>query len=202
MSCVIYKSCSLFIKCPSSAFTPCGCAKDTVEQIMLCYRHQFVQCWNSELSRASSKSGSAGNKLRTYRMFKSHFQLETYLLQVKVAKFRIALTKLRVSCHKLQIEMGRYHKPASIPPDQRLCELCQNKEDELHFLCVCPAYEEQREELFMAVCVNYPTFIYLNTTDNCKFIFLLEPTNTVVVNCLAKFVYIAFKLHNLPYTDT
>ena len=88
----------------SFAFTPQGCGQRVIEQVMIRYRDQFIiQLWNSELSRQTSKRGEAGNKLRTYRLFKSRFQLEGYLSQVKVAKYRIALTKLRVSCHRLQM---------------------------------------------------------------------------------------------------
>ena len=75
---------------------------------MTCYINQFNQVRNSELSRQMSKRGEAGNKLQTYRLFKSQFHLEDYLSQVKVAKYRTALTKFRVSCHRLQIELGRY----------------------------------------------------------------------------------------------
>ena len=73
----------------SFAFTPQGCGRRIIEQVMICYRDQFIQLWNSELSRQTSKRGEAGNKLRTYRLFKSQFQLEGYLSQVKVAKYRI-----------------------------------------------------------------------------------------------------------------
>ena len=71
------------------------------------YRDQFSQLWHSELSRQTSKRGEAGNKLWMYGLFKSQFWRVSYLSQVKVAKYRIALTKLRVSCHGLQIELGR-----------------------------------------------------------------------------------------------
>jgi len=91
------------------------------------YRDQFIQLWHSELNRQTSKRGEAGNKLRIYRLLKFKFQLEGYLSQVKVAKYCTALTKLRVSCHRLQIE------------------------DEVHFLCVCPAYNNLREDLYAAI---------------------------------------------------
>jgi len=81
---------------------------------------QLIQLWHSELNRQTSKRGEAGNKLRTYRLFKSRFQLEGYLSQVKVAKNCIALTKLKVSCHRLQIELWRYHKPHSLPQTKGL----------------------------------------------------------------------------------
>ena len=114
---------------------------------MTCYRDQFIQLWNSELAQTSKRS-EAGNKLRTYRLFKPQFQLEGYLSQVKIEKYRTALTKLRVSCHRLQIELGRYHKPFSIPPKQSLCKLCNCIEDEVRFLCVCPVYNDLRDELY------------------------------------------------------
>ena len=107
----------------SFAFIPQGCGGRRMKEVMICYRDKFILLWNSELSRQTSKKGEAGNKLQTYRLFKSWFQLEGYLSQVKVAKYRIALTKLRVSCHRLQIELGSYHKPCSILPEQRLCKL-------------------------------------------------------------------------------
>ena len=100
------------------------------------YRDQFIQLWNSELSRQTSKRGEAGNKLQTSSP-DSNWRVTS---QVKVAKYRTALTKLRVSCHRLQIELGRYHKPRSIPPEQRLCKLCNCIEDEVHFVCVRPVF--------------------------------------------------------------
>ena len=81
----------------SFVFTPQECGGRTIEQIMVRYRDQFIQLWNSELSRQTSKRGEAGNKLQTYRLFKSWFQLEGYLSQVEMAKYHTALTRLRVS---------------------------------------------------------------------------------------------------------
>ena len=183
----------------SFAFTPQGCGRREIEQVMIRYRDQFIQLWNSELSRQTSKRGEAGNKLRTYRLFKSRFELESYLSQVKVAKYRIALTKLRVSCHRLQIELGRYHKPCSIPPEQRLCKSCNCIEDEVHFVCVCPVYNDLRDELYTIIVKSNPSFMYLSTRD--KFIRLLTSKNTAVVNSLAKFVHLAFKLHSSYFID-
>ena len=35
----------------SFAFTPQGCGRRVIEQVMIRYRDQFIQLWNSELSR-------------------------------------------------------------------------------------------------------------------------------------------------------
>ena len=53
-----------------------------------------------------------------YKLFKENFQLEYYLTAVATVKYRIALKKIRVSCHRLAIKSGQYHKPASLPVDQ------------------------------------------------------------------------------------
>jgi hypothetical protein len=56
----------------------------------------------------SPTGGSSSNKLRTYRLFKSNYTFENYLVDVKNGKHRKSLTKLRISEHDLEIERGRY----------------------------------------------------------------------------------------------
>ena len=74
------------------------------------------------------------NKLRTFRKFKPTNDYENYLTNVRNINHRVAITKLRLSNHKLAIETGRYVKPYQ-PPDQRICPLCKTRlEDEEHVL--------------------------------------------------------------------
>ena len=64
---------------------------------------------------------------------------ENYLTNVRNINHRVAITKLRLSNHKLATETGRYVKPYQ-PPDQRTCPLCKTGlEDEEHFLMNCIA---------------------------------------------------------------
>ena len=51
--------------------------------------------------------------MRTYRLFKTidNYKCEDYLHQVTNTRHRIALTKLQLSNHKLDIETGRYSTP-------------------------------------------------------------------------------------------
>ena len=52
-------------------------------------------------------------------------------------KQRQAVSKLRISGHKLQIELGGYHK-ASLELRERKCPFCPNEvEDEYHFIAEC-----------------------------------------------------------------
>ena len=74
---------------------------------------------------------------------------ETYLTEVTNSKHRIAMTKLRLSGHRLEIETGRYSNTAA---ETRLCSYCQftgqeTVEDEMHFLLRCPMVSEIREKI-------------------------------------------------------
>ena len=91
-------------------------------------------------------------------------------------KHCIALTKLRVSSHCLAIETGRYHKPTSLPVDQRLCAECGVLEDEVHFLCDCVRYSFLREDLFSVAIPYFPEFSMLSSRE--KFLFLLQTEYT------------------------
>ena len=105
-------------------------------------------------------SGSGGNKPRTFQTFETVYEYESYLTVVSIPKYQIALTKLRTSCHCLEIEVGRYHKPTSTPPDLRLCTVCEEAENEVHFVCDCLRYQALREDLYSVVSTDIPEFIH------------------------------------------
>ena len=50
-----------------------------------------------------------------------------------VKKFRNALSRLRISSHRLEVETGRWNKPQRIEYVERKCRLCNKLEDEFHF---------------------------------------------------------------------
>ena len=57
---------------------------------------------------------------------------------------RRTLLKLRIGCHNLRVEAGRYDK---IPLDERMCPLCSGSkiEDETHLLLDCQRYSSMRD---------------------------------------------------------
>ena len=73
---------------------------------MYVLRDQFFQKWHENLQR-----DQGGKNLRSFRKFKSTFELEFYLDNIFVPKYRAAMARLRTSGHELAIETGRYHKP-------------------------------------------------------------------------------------------
>lgn len=120
----------------------------------------FEDQWMCELYYDKIDNPHEGNKLRTYRKFKYEFKLEPYLLLFTDRQTRIQLTKLRISAHNLQIEIGRHHKPNKLPLNERLCkhEHCDGKiEDEYHFIMECKNYDSARKTLLEKLYNTYPT---------------------------------------------
>ena len=78
------------------------------------------------------------SKLRFYKTLKGTFSREPYLDLVKNRNQRAWLTRIRVSAHHLQIEVGRWSRPP-IPPSERLCRYCSDGciDTEHHFLHDC-----------------------------------------------------------------
>ena len=64
--------------------------------------------------------------------------ISEYLDIVNSKKFRIVLTKLRVSSHRLEIEIGRWPRSEKNEFDNRKCKLCNNLENEFHFVFKYP----------------------------------------------------------------
>ena len=84
-------------------------------------------------------------KLRTYKLVKQDFGIESYLELVHDKSVRKCLTSLRISAHRLRIERGRYRGEK---PEERLCLTCNSIENEVHFLCKCQKYKYQREIMY------------------------------------------------------
>ena len=109
--------------------------------------NKFIHFWKSKLFDDAGKEN--GNKLRDYRTYKQNFKREKYLSTVSHKPYRSAMTKLRLSAHKLNIETGRYAKPCNrVSPELRICPFCSMDacEDEYHFMIFCPLYEVNRRK--------------------------------------------------------
>ena len=117
-------------------------------QITHSMREEFVEVW---------KRGKASSpKLDFYNEIKHEFTPEKYLSSIKIPDACKSLTRLRISCHNLYVERGRYETPL-VPREKRWCVHCfystgtKNVEDENHVLIHCPLYSPIREKF-----ENYP----------------------------------------------
>lgn len=92
-----------------------------------------------------------GNKLRTYRTYKSSvgLKLEPYVTCQLPRAVRRTMTLFRSGALPLAVETGRYSRP-QVQLCDRLCKFCELNaiENEMHFLMTCPLYTDIRYELF------------------------------------------------------
>ena len=96
----------------------------------------YYSVWKDRLNQT--------NKSLTFRLYKENVTIAPYLLHVKNRKHKRAMSKLRLSDHNLEVEVGRDTKPKTNCKN-RICKLCTypNIEDEVHFI------EMQKSEIQM-----------------------------------------------------
>ena len=155
--------------------------KDTIE-------NHYIESWKEKLLDTENFP-----ILRTYRLFKIGFECESYLSLVKNSKYRIALSTFRTSCHSLEVERGRYTNPIT-PLERRLCFVCREIEDEIHFIMHCQLFETERLDLFGRVGNKFPVFCALDET--AKFIFLMQNSDAQLITWVAKFIHHSMNKRN------
>ena len=108
-------------------------------------------------------------QLRTYKLFKSDFYVEPYLLVNMPKCHRAAFAKFRCGVAPLAIETGRY---LNLHVNQRVCFNCSTEvEDEQHVFMRCPLYSELRDALFLYVENMYNNFGQMSENDKFNFLF-------------------------------
>lgn len=112
------------------------------------------------------------------------FNFSKYLDVITIRKYSIALSRLRVSSHRLAVESGRWRKPVRVPVEERICPFCNVLEDEYHFVLECIMLKDLR--------VMYIKKYYWNHPSNFKFVALMTTENVSDIRNLSVFTYKAF----------
>jgi hypothetical protein len=103
-------------------------------------------------------------------------------------KHRQAVTRFRISAHKLPIETGRY---ANIEHDLRLCPICNSNEigDEYHYFSHCSNKRlEKLRENFLNELVDFNCkFTSLGT--NNLFLYCVSMNDKNIINSTSKYIY-------------
>ena len=116
-------------------------------------------------------------KLRYYNLYKFDKSIEDYLLLNLSRYQRSIFAQFRHGILPLEIEVGRYR---NAPLQDRICQLCSTAvEDEIHFLCDCPAYACKRENLYDKAKELEPSFNDMDSID--KFVFLMSNLQKPVI---------------------
>lgn len=126
-------------------------------------------------------------KLSTYLFLKTNFGLEKYLTLLR-PEYRKPICRLRVSAHRLLIEMGRYN---NTPRTERICKncMCNEIEDEEHFIIRCNKFTKEREELFELISSKVRHFTHLQ--DKQKLFWILNCEELDILNSLGRFLQIS-----------
>ena len=132
----------------------------------------YSQTWYANINNSS--------RLITYARYKHEFTVENYLDFISQKKYKVALTRFRLSSHELMIERGRYE---NIPRDDRICKCCNMSkiESEYHFLLVCPLFADLRKKFFKPYFCHWPN---LNKFDTL----MMSNSKHITLN-IAKFIF-------------
>ncbi len=142
-------------------------------------RDEYEDKWSGELDLCTVDSNK---KLRTYKDFKIFLRFEPYL-KVECPKYRIAISKLRMSAHNLAIETGRHKSQA---PDDRLCVTCNVPETEMHHIMECTKLSTLRDPL-LAVC-RKEIYKFDNLQVERQFCRIMEVNTVDLANALGQFL--------------
>ena len=128
------------------------------------------------------RNGTGGNKLRTYRTFKSDIYTETYLYKLMIPSHRRAYAQFRCGVAPIRIETGRYE---GLPVNQRTCFVCNDIiETEEHVLTECPLYADLRDELYRILILECEHFSHMSNSE--KLAFILSNSNENLIPKCAK----------------
>ena len=146
----------------------------TKSELLSKLKDDYSLRWRGQICKSDG-----GGKLDLYGTIKRSIHLEKYLENIKNVKHRQAFTKLRISAHPLQIEVGRYVRP-KVPRAERYCKLCPNHlvEDEAHFLASCTLLTVERQQLYNTILDSCKHFTQMSDRNKC--IFMLTADNIAI----------------------
>lgn len=152
---------------------------------------KLLTCIRRRLNDISSQTiisalGENLGKLIFLKQTKQIHNFESYL-HINNFENRRAITQLRTSSHKLEIETGRWNK---IPRNQRICKNCiLNKiEDENHLLFECQMYATERNEFYNTINSKLKIDLSYSETHEWRTQEIFYSENLGVLNALGKFI--------------
>ncbi len=124
----------------------------------------------------------------TYIEFKHNCNIENYLnIEYVPYSWSKLYCNIRISCHDLEIERGRYYRPQKTL-EQRICQVYKiDPETEQHIILSCPAYTNIRKKLFMEIRARCQSIQVMNHAERFKF--LLSSQEVYIIKNVMKFIF-------------
>ena len=132
------------------------------------------------------------SKVELYQYITDGCFMHSYLSKTIDFKYRKEITKIRISNHKLNIEVGRYK---NVVRPLIVCTLCDQNdiEDEFHFILKCVFYSDLRK--------MYIKMYYYQKPSMFKLVNLLRIQNVKELCNLGKFLTKATLTRNSAMID-
>ena len=136
----------------------------------------FRQDWHAALE--------AHDFFQVYSSFNQTVSIKSYLFQVRNINLRKCLARFRIGMSSLKHSYLQYRPQPSNSDSCPFC--CDELENEVHFLFVCPKYSELREELIPAKYYRHPSLF--------KFSLIIANENYNVIWNTSMFIHRALSL--------
>ena len=146
-----------------------------VKTITKGYKQRQIDIFWQEEHRDMEESRS--RRFVKYLSFKEEHSREGYLGDIRIPKFRRALTRFRFGVTEIRANK-RFTNPQAI----RRCPFCIFDEDEEHFLLLCPAYKQLRDKYIARHWI---------TLNNITLKDLLANENVNITRGVAAYIYYA-----------
>ena len=116
-----------------------------------------------------------------------HYLVLSYLDLIKNVKTRVAVSKMRISCHFLPIKSGRYKK---IPRVERLCPLCNRSEigDEFHYLLKCTHSSLSHIRGIFLESLHSVNSNFTNMSCKALFLYIISMCDENIINLTASYI--------------
>ncbi len=179
---------------PSQNTEPHMSRQFTPHVIIKSLKQTFKSSWLSYINTSS--------KLEFYKQVKSEFTKENYLDIVQNYFERVSLTRLRISAHRLEIEIGRRNET---PRVERTCTWCDLSlgadviENEIHFLDHCDLNASIRQA-YLDKLTHLQTSTITSSSNNIQHMNQLserlsisDEIQTHIIRVTARFISNSFK---------
>ena len=153
-------------------------------------RNLFKQCqehWSKNLEKDKFDS-SVGKRWDLYGELKNEVRFESYLASlIKNVKTRVAVTKMRISCHLLPIESGRYKKISRV---KMLCHLCNRSQigDEFHYLLKCTHSSLSHIRPIFLESLYSINSNFTNMSCKALFLYIMSMCDENIINLSASYI--------------
>ena len=153
--------------------------RSTVQKSIECLHDRMYDRWDTEIL--------LNRKLETFNRLKDSHDPDFYVFNIDDRHARKCIASLRLSCHHLNIEVGRYKK---IAREDRICEHCNLNaiETEEHFMMSCTLYSHHRSSLYRDLHIIGNEEWFKCQSPNDKFHYLMQPRDTKTTTLVIRYI--------------